>query len=353
MLIMNPTKPFYIDKKNKVIRMGNFKYIGKEIEYEDEVFIKLFDYLKKPIKKKELIDSLEKNTSYDREDIDNTINYLIEEKFIINKEEYDELIDDKIYNREKLYFYMLNDNKVMFDNIKNKKILILGVGAIGSISINLLARSGFNNFIIVDNDYVEESNLIRQLTYDKNDIGKLKVNIIKEKMYNINSNINIKIKNKLILEDIDIEKEIESSDFVLCTIDKPIRVIRRLINDLCIKHNKPVLFSGFAESTAIIGPFVVPYKSACLSCIENITNDEIYNNVEIVPSYGPLCNLISSITVDEIINYFLNFKKTNLIGKSLMFNMYNYETEIINWEKNKNCKKCGDKNDSNEFMQKL
>ena len=44
MLILNPLKPFYIDKKNKIIRMGNFKNAAKEIEYEDESFIQLFEY---------------------------------------------------------------------------------------------------------------------------------------------------------------------------------------------------------------------------------------------------------------------------------------------------------------------
>lgn len=38
MLILNTTKPFYVDKINKVVRMGNFKETGKEIEYENDAF---------------------------------------------------------------------------------------------------------------------------------------------------------------------------------------------------------------------------------------------------------------------------------------------------------------------------
>lgn len=61
MLILNPLKPFYIDKKNKIIRMGNFKNAAKEIEYEDESFVQLFEYVKTPITKTELITKLTKN----------------------------------------------------------------------------------------------------------------------------------------------------------------------------------------------------------------------------------------------------------------------------------------------------
>ena len=53
MLIINSFKPFYIDKENKVIRMGNFKDSGKEIEYEDDSLIKLFNMLSEPIERED------------------------------------------------------------------------------------------------------------------------------------------------------------------------------------------------------------------------------------------------------------------------------------------------------------
>ena len=52
MIIINKNKPFYIDKKNKVIRMGNFTGTGKEIEYDDESLLSIFNNVQKPISKK-------------------------------------------------------------------------------------------------------------------------------------------------------------------------------------------------------------------------------------------------------------------------------------------------------------
>lgn len=342
-LIINPSKPFYINKISKNIRMGNFKETGKEIDFEDEVICDIFKYLKEPKDYENVVEYIQKISNYNKEEIMDTINFFIDEKFIIEDDNYNSIISDALYNREKLYFYMLNDEIIELEKIKDKNLLILGIGAIGSITIELLARAGFNNFTLVDNDIVEKSNLIRQLSYTNNDILKYKVGVMEKRLKSINKNIKVKTINKFIQKEEDIVNEVRNSDFVLCTMDKPYRVIRRLINDICVKENKPVLFSGFSEHVGMIGPFVIPGKTACLSCIEKDDMDEPLNNVQVVPSYGPLCTLISSIISDEIINYFIEYKKNNLIGKTFMFNMYTYNTNIINWEKNSKCKKCGEK----------
>lgn len=339
MLILNPLKPFYIDKNDKKIRMGNFKNTGKELYYDNDNFIKILDFLKEPISKEELINKILEQTNVLKEDIINIIDYLIEENFIIKKSDYDNLLSDKKFSRQNLYFSMLNNNvdKNNINIIKDKKILILGLGGIGANVALLLSRSGFNNFILVDCDSVEESNLIRQLPYNEDDIGKLKTECLKSKL---SKNNNIDIVNKKILNENDIIKEIKKSDFVLCTLDKPSRIIRRLINNICVKEKKPVLFSGFSEYVAMIGPFVVPNKTACLMCIEKEEQETPLNNVKIVPSYGPLCLLISSIVSNEIINYFLKFNSTNLEGKTMMFDLVNYDKKIIKWKRNNKCKVC-------------
>ena len=225
------------------------------------------------------------------------------------------------------------------EKFRKKKILILGLGGIGANVAIILSRAGFENLFLVDYDFVENSNLIRQYPYEFDDVGLSKCDVLLKKIATKSNNINVK---KIKIEnDIDIEQEIKISDFVLCTIDKPARVIRRLINNLCVKYHKPVLFCGFSEHVAMVGPFVVPNKTACLLCIEKNLNEKPLNNVDYVPSYGPLCLLISSIVSNEIINYYVKYKPDNLIGKTLMFDMFSYQSKIIGWKKKRNCKVCG------------
>lgn len=338
MIIINKNKPFYIDNINKIIRMGNFTDTGKEIEYEDESILSIFNNIQNPISINDLINKVNKETSISDEEIKSAIDYLMSENFIIEFEKYQKLVNDRKYNRQNLFFSMFNDDyKSYNDYFKGKNILILGLGGIGANVATILERAGFNNFTLVDYDVVEESNLIRQFPYNDNEIGKLKTEVMKEKL----KNSEIKYKNLKIIKEEDIINEIKQSDFVLCTVDKPQRIIRRLINKVSVKNDKPVLFCGFSEYVAMIGPFVEPKTTACLSCIEKQNFETPLNNVELVPSFGPLCLLISSLVSNEIINYFSKYKKTSLVGKTLMFNLLTYQTEIINWEKNSKCKECG------------
>lgn len=79
-----------------------------------------------------------------------------------------------------------------FNQIKKAKILLVGVGGVGSFAFEGLIRSGFQNITVIDKDIVEITNLNRQLVANLNTIGKEKVAIAKEKAALINKDINIK-----------------------------------------------------------------------------------------------------------------------------------------------------------------
>lgn len=82
------------------------------------------------------------------------------------------------------------------DNIKklNKsKIAVFGIGGVGSFVVEALARAGIENFILVDNDTVSISNLNRQIHANHNTIGKYKVDVMKERILQINPDINVEV----------------------------------------------------------------------------------------------------------------------------------------------------------------
>ena len=105
MLIINTLKSFYIDNDSKIIRMGNFKNSAKEIEYEDDTLILLFESIKEPISKEDLIDKLKKETKLSSNEIDDAIEYLKQENFIIDYDNYTNIISDELLNRQKLFFF--------------------------------------------------------------------------------------------------------------------------------------------------------------------------------------------------------------------------------------------------------
>lgn len=82
------------------------------------------------------------------------------------------------------------DNELI-EKIKKKKILLVGVGGVGGFAFESLVRLGFENITIIDNDRIEESNLNRQIISLKDNIGKFKTDIAKERGLQINPNIKI------------------------------------------------------------------------------------------------------------------------------------------------------------------
>ena len=75
--------------------------------------------------------------------------------------------------------------------IRNAKVLILGVGGVGGFALETLARMGVENFILVDNDKVEESNLNRQIISLHSNIGEYKVDVAEKRVLDINPNIKV------------------------------------------------------------------------------------------------------------------------------------------------------------------
>ena len=77
------------------------------------------------------------------------------------------------------------------DRLKNEKVAIFGLGGVGSFVAEGLARAGIGNFILVDKDIVSVSNLNRQLIATHDTIGKLKVDVEKERILSINPDANV------------------------------------------------------------------------------------------------------------------------------------------------------------------
>ncbi len=75
--------------------------------------------------------------------------------------------------------------------LANRKVCIIGLGALGTIASQYLVRSGIGEISLIDPDTIEESNLHRQINYDLNDMGKLKSEVSKKKLQEINNTTNI------------------------------------------------------------------------------------------------------------------------------------------------------------------
>ncbi len=77
------------------------------------------------------------------------------------------------------------------DKLYKSKVAVFGAGGVGSYVIEALVRAGIQNFIIVDNDVVSLSNINRQLIATTKTVGRLKIEVVKERLLEINPNVSV------------------------------------------------------------------------------------------------------------------------------------------------------------------
>lgn len=109
--------------------------------------------------------------------------------------------------------------KDAFLKLKNKSVIIFGVGGVGSYVSEAIARSGIENITLVDSDTVSISNLNRQLIALNSTIGKLKTTVMKERIQDINPKAHVTEMPFFFDEDTKDNIDFSEFDYVLDCID--------------------------------------------------------------------------------------------------------------------------------------
>lgn len=210
-----------------------------------------------------------------------------------------------------------------FNKLKDKHILILGLGGVGGYSLEAIARSGVSNITIVDFDKIDETNINRQIIANINNIGEYKTEEWYKRIKSINPECNINIINKKIdLDNINILFE-NNIDYIIDACDT-IVVKKQLIIE-CIKRNIELISSmGMGNKldptkieittldktnndkiAKILRKFVkdnkINKKIMVVSSTEELikTDSKTINSISYVPSIAGL--LLASYVINDII----------------------------------------------------
>lgn len=169
---------------------------------------------------------------------------------------------DSIYSRSKAYYFFNKMGNVQ-EVLRDKQVLILGCGGIGSHVAWNLTVMGVGHITLVDFDTVEISNLNRQLLYDMKDAGKLKVEALKDKLLKINPDVDIDTVPLRIWSEEELEQTVSrrSYDLVIKSVDSPARFPLWLDN-VCRRHRLKYIAGITVSSNPLIGPTFIPGVSA-------------------------------------------------------------------------------------------
>ncbi len=129
-----------------------------------------------------------------------------------------------------------------FEKFARAHITIVGVGGVGSWAVESLVRSGIGKITIIDNDIIDQSNTNRQLHTLKSTLGLFKVDVMKERMLDINDKLNIiTIPNELTKENIA-EFVDSGTNYIIDAIDS-LEAKASLIN-YARQNGIPIVISG-------------------------------------------------------------------------------------------------------------
>ena len=222
--------------------------------------------------------------------------------------------------------------------LKAASVLIIGTGGLGSPVALYLAAAGIGRIGLVDYEIVGFSNLQRQIIHGESRLGDLKVESARDRLLDLNSEIQVDIYNELITSENALEIA-EPYDLIIdCTDNFPTRY---LVNDLCVLTGKPNVYGSIFRFDGQASVFFAE-QGPCYRCLFPEPPPP-----GLVPScaeggvFGVLPGTIGSIQATEALKLILGIGEP-LIGKLLLFDALDMSFQTVKLKKNPGCKICGE-----------
>ena len=127
------------------------------------------------------------------------------------------------------------------EKIQNSRVAIFGVGGVGGYVCEALVRSGVGHFDLIDNDTVSLTNINRQIIALHSTIGKLKVDVMKERMLDINPDVDVSVHPCFYLPETADQFDFSNYDYVVDAIDTVTGKIEIIVQ--ADAHQVPVISS--------------------------------------------------------------------------------------------------------------
>jgi len=220
--------------------------------------------------------------------------------------------------------------------LADARVLIIGLGGLGSSSSIYLAAAGVGHLVLVDFDEVDISNLQRQIVHATNDIGRLKVDSAKEHLLELNPEIKITtIDHKI--EESALEEQVRSSTVVLDCSDN--FQTRFAINDACVKHKTPLVSGAAIRFEAQVSVFNSQHESSpCYRCLYG-SEAEVEETCTANGVISPLLGIVGSIQACEAMKIIMDIGET-LMGRLLLLDVMTMEWHTAKLNKDPACPVC-------------
>lgn len=219
------------------------------------------------------------------------------------------------------------------EKLSGSNVLILGAGGLGTPALEYLARAGIGSITLVEPDRVEESNLGRQIQYLTQDIGRLKIDVINERLNTIDSRVNIYCSNQRFSSD-NAESLINGKTLVLDCMDD--LEAKAIASDFCTQLKIPLISSSIHKWQ---GQLLVVDGGPCLRCQwDSLPASNSIGTCEEEGILGTVSGFFGILQANEAIKVILGFG--TLSHSLLAVDLRDYSVFHIERSQNPGCPGC-------------
>lgn len=236
------------------------------------------------------------------------------------------------YSRQEAFFGIQKEGQ---QKLGNARVTIIGLGALGTVTADHLARAGVGFLRLADRDYVELSNLQRQTLYDEADAaGQVpKAEAAAAHLRAINSEIEI----EPVITDVNsstIDALIEDVDLVVDATDN--MSTRFLLNEACLEYRIPWIYGGAIGATGMLMNILPDEDRPCLACFGK--DEESGMTCATAGVLNTTTAIVASLQCTEAIKILTG--NGDLLKGLRVIDLWGNEDDVIPIEKNKDCLVC-------------
>jgi molybdopterin/thiamine biosynthesis adenylyltransferase len=241
------------------------------------------------------------------------------------------------YSRQVLFAGIGHEGQ---ERLRASHVALAGCGATGAAAASLLARAGVGTLTLIDRDYVEESNLQRQVLFDESDVAdalpKAEAARRKIELFNRETTLHAQVAD---LVPGNIHRLLSGCDLVLDGTDN--FETRYLINDYAVEQSKPWIYAAAVGAYAVTMN-ILPGETACLACLFPAPPSGVVDTCDTAGILNSAVNLAASIAVTEALKLLVGAR--DKVRRTLLsFDLWSNErSELSATQPDPNCKVCGE-----------
>ncbi|HIG44359.1 MAG: molybdopterin-synthase adenylyltransferase MoeB [bacterium] len=220
------------------------------------------------------------------------------------------------------------------EKLLEAKVLIIGMGGLGSPIALYLAAAGVGHLSIADDDVVDLSNLQRQIAHSTPDIGRLKVTSARESMLALNPGIKVTTYEHR-FDTRSLTNVVEEIDLVIDATDN--FETRFTINEVCVATKTAAVFGAAVRLEGQVLVYDPATESACYQCLYNGVADSALNCAENGVA-APVVGIVGTTQAMEAIRYLTGMGSS--AGYLQILDASQMEWRKFTLPRNKNCPTC-------------